>query len=103
MYILLSDANYVAEIIPDEDPIFPGIPIERRYAPDFVAKLLHVADDTAVKQNQVYDPETGTFSDPPAPEPIPEPDPDPEPISEPEYISTADLDAAYMEGVTGVD
>lgn len=103
MYILLSDANYVAEIIPDEDPIFPGIPIERRYAPDFVAKLLHVADDTAVKQNQVYDPETGTFSDPPAPEPIPEPDPDPEPISEPEYISTADLDAAYMEGVNGVD
>lgn len=102
MYIFLSDANYVAELIPDEDPIFPGIPIEQRYAPDFVAKLLHVADDTAVKQNQVYDPETGTFSDPPAPEPIPEPEP-PKPSSEPEYISTADLDAAYMEGVNGVD
>lgn len=98
MYILLSASNTVAEIIPDEDPIFPGIPIEQRYAPEFVAKLLHVADDTAVKQNQVYDPETGTFSDPPVPEP-PEP---PEP-SEPEYISTADLDAAYMEGVNGVD
>lgn len=100
MYILLSESNYVAEIIPDEDPIFPGIPIEQRYAPDFVAKLLCVADDTAVKQNQVYDPETGTFSDPPVPEPPPEP---PEPIPEPEYISTADLDAAYMEGVNGVD
>ncbi len=103
MYILLSDANYVAEIIPDEDPIFPGIPIEQRYAPDFVAKLLRVADDTEVQQNQVYDPETGTFSDLPAPEPIPEPDPGPEPVHEPEYISTADLDAAYMEGVNGVD
>ena len=102
MYILLSASNTVAEIIPDEDPIFPGIPIEQRYAPDFVAKLLHVADDTAVKQNQVYDPETGTFSDPPVPEP-PEPGPGPGPISEPEYISTADLDAAYMEGVNGVD
>lgn len=101
MYILLTN-NTVAEIIPDENPIFPGIPIEQRYAPDFVEKLLHVADDTAVKQNQVYDPETGTFSDPPAPEPIPEPEP-PEPIPEPEYISTADLDAAYMEGVNGVD
>lgn len=99
MYILLSASNTVAEIIPDEDPIFPGIPIGQRYAPDFVAKLLHVADDTAVKQNQVYDPETGTFSDPPVPEP---PEPTPEP-SEPEYISTADLDAAYMEGVNGVD
>lgn len=94
MYILLTN-NAVAEIIPDEDPIFPGIPIGQRYTPDFVAKLLHVADDTAVKQNQVYDPETGTFSDPPVPEPT-------EP-SEPEYISTADLDAAYMEGVNGVD
>lgn len=101
MYILLSESNYVAEIIPDEDPIFPGIPVEQRYAPDFVAKLLHVADDTAVKQNQVYDPETGTFSDPPVPEPVP--DPDPEPSHNPEYISTADLDAAYMEGVNGVD
>lgn len=101
MYILLSESNYVAEIIPDENPIFPGIPIEQRYAPDFVAKLLHVADDTAVKQNQVYDPETGTFSDPPVPEPLEPPEP-PEP-SEPEYISTADLDAAYMEGVNGVD
>lgn len=102
MYILLDDKNIVLEIIPDEDPIFPGIPIEQRYTPDFVAKLLHVADDTAVKQNQVYDPETGTFSDPPVPEP-PEPGPDPKPIPEPEYISTADLDAAYMEGVNGVD
>lgn len=97
MYILLSASNTVAEIIPDENPIFPGIPIEQRYTPDFVAKLLHVADDTAVKQNQVYDPETGTFSDPPAPEPVKPP------VPEPEYISTADLDAAYMEGVNGVD
>jgi hypothetical protein len=97
MYILLSESNYVAELIPDEDPIFPGIPIEQRYAPDFVVKLLHVADDTAVKQNQVYDPETGTFSDPPVPEPV-EP-----PVPEPGYISTADLDAAYVEGVNGVD
>mgnify|MGYP006992612787 CR=1 FL=1 len=97
MYILLSESNYVAEIISDEDPVFPGIPIEQRYAPDFVAKLLHVADDTAVKQNQVYDPETGTFSDPPVPEPV-EP-----PVPEPGYISTADLDAAYVEGVNGVD
>ena len=96
MYILLNN-NTVAEIIPDEDPIFPGIPIEARYAPDFVAKLLHVADDTDVKQNQVYDPETGTFSDPPVPEPVKPP------VPEPEYISTADLDAAYMEGVNGVD
>lgn len=100
MYLLISETNYVAEIIPDEDPIFPGVPIEHRYTPDFVAKLLHVADDTDVKQNQIYDPETGTFSDPPAPEP-PEPSPDPEPV--PQFISTAELDEAYKEGVNSVE
>lgn len=101
MYLLISEANYVAEIIPDEDPIFPGVPIEHRYTPDFVAKLLHVPDGSDVKQNQVYDPETGTFSDPPIPEPPePSPDPDPEPVEQ--FISTADLDAAYTEGVNSV-
>lgn len=64
MYILLTDANTVAEIIPNENPIFPGIPVERRYAPDFVAKLIHVPDDTQVEQNWVYNSETATFREP---------------------------------------
>lgn len=88
MYILLSD-NTVAEIIPDVDPIFPGVPIGERYAADFVASLLHVGDETAVEQNWAYDPETGTFAPPP----------EPEPKQEPEMIPAADLDAAYREGV----
>ena len=79
MYILLTDNNTVAEIIPDENPIFPGLPIEQRYAPDFVAKLLHFPDETEVAQNWVYDPETQTFAEPPKPEPSPEPEPEPEP------------------------
>ena len=64
MYILLTSNNTVAEIIPDENPIFPGVPITERYAADFVAKLLHVPDDTEVKQNWVYNPETGEFTEP---------------------------------------
>lgn len=95
MYILLTDENTVAEIIPDENPIFPGVPIEQRYAPDFVEKLLHVPDETEVAQNQVYDPETQTFAEPPQPKLSPEP--------EPELISTAELDAAYQEGVNSVE
>lgn len=79
MYILLTDESTVAEIIPDENPIFPGVPIEQRYAPDFVAKLLHFPDETEVEQNWVYDPETQTFAEPPEPEPSPEPEPEPEP------------------------
>lgn len=64
MYILLTSNNTVAEIIPDENPIFPGVPITERYAADFVAKLLHVPDDTEVKQNWVYNTETGEFTEP---------------------------------------
>ena len=88
MYILLED-NKVKEIIPDIDPIFPGIPIEERYTAEFVASLLHVEDETVVEQNWIYDPETETFSAPPKPDPKPEP----------EMISTTELDAAYQEGV----
>ena len=104
MYILLSASNTVAEIIPDEDPNFPSIPIGQRYAPEFVAKLLHVADDTAVKQNQVYDPETGTFSDPPAPEPV-EPTPElPTDLTGMKAVKKEELsDACHAAIVAGVD
>lgn len=80
MYILLTARNTVAEIIPDENPAFPGVPVEKRYAPDFLAKLLRVPDGTGALQNWSYDPETGAFAPPPEPEvpDIPEPD-DPEP------------------------
>lgn len=96
MYILLSKNNTVSEIIPDENPIFPGVPIEDRYAPDFVAKLIHFDDDTEVQQNWSYDPETQTFSAPVIPEP-------PEPQPEPSLISTAELDDAYREGVNSYE
>lgn len=69
MYILF-DGNRVAEIIPDENPVFPGIHIEQRYAPDFVDKLQHFPDDTEVSQNWLYDPDENKFwpdGDPAAP------------------------------------
>ena len=64
MYILLSDKNTVSEIIPDEHPSFPGIPVSARYTAEFVAKLKHFPDDTNVAQNWIYDPESDTFSAP---------------------------------------
>lgn len=63
MYILLTN-NIATEIIPDENPIFPGVSIHERYAPDFVEKLVHVSDDIQVKQNWIYNLETQTFSEP---------------------------------------
>lgn len=71
MRILLTEENTVAEIIPEENPIFPGVPVEERYAPDFVGRLLRVPEGTEVGQNWVYDRETDTFSAPPEPEPGP--------------------------------
>lgn len=71
-YILFDSGSRVKEIIPAEDPVFPGIPIEQRYAPDFVAQLMETADGTEVEQNWIYDRETGTFAPPPVPEQVPE-------------------------------
>ena len=92
MYILLTKSNTVAEIIPDEDPVFPGMPIGERYARDFVEKLMLVPDGIAVEQNWVYDPVAQTFSEPPQPEPEPESD----------LIAAVELDTAYQEGVNSV-
>lgn len=67
MYILL-DNNAVKEFIPDINHAFPEIPIEKRYPPAFVEKLVYVEDATDILAGYVYDPETETFSPPPEPE-----------------------------------
>lgn len=67
MYILLT-GNVVSEIIPDTDPIFPGVPISERFPETFVAQLLHVDDGTAVEPNWLHL-DDGTFAPPIVPEP----------------------------------
>lgn len=64
MYILLTNESTVAEVIPDEDPIFPGVPIEDRYTPEFIAELIHVSNDTEVDQNWEYNPDSSVFTAP---------------------------------------
>lgn len=99
MYIYLT-GNKVSEIIPDIDPVFPGVHISRRYAPDFVAKLLHVPDDTQVEPNDVYDPETGTFDKPPAPEPGEWTEPEPGPELGPSQLDRVEAQATYTAMMT---
>lgn len=41
MYIYIKN-NIATEFIPEEDENFPGIPIEARYAAEFVTSLIHV-------------------------------------------------------------
>lgn len=64
-YILLDENNYTCEIIPDFDPIFPGIPIEKRFTKSFIDELIPVEDSIEVHSSMIYDPETHTFSEPP--------------------------------------
>lgn len=69
-YIYLV-SNIVREIIPEYDPAFPDIPINERYAPDFLAQCIAVPEDTEVSTGMIYDPDTGEFSTPPEPpEPV---------------------------------
>ncbi len=68
MYIRLDKKNIVREIIPDIDPIFPGIPIEERYPANFVKSLVYVDNSTKVTQNLMYDEENSAFVEPIPPE-----------------------------------
>lgn len=98
MYILLTEEETVQEIIPDIAPIFPSVPIQERYAPDFVAQLIHIPDDTPVEQGWTYDREKGTFTAPPEPEEIPQP-----PKEEPEEpIPGEPTTRALMDALLGV-
>lgn len=87
-YIRLDSKNSVMEIIPGEDPVFPGVPIEQRYHADFIAALVQTTDETEVEQNWIYNPADQTFDEPPAPEPPPEPT----------SVTTAEYTQAYYEG-----
>jgi len=64
-YVLLNQ-NTVCEVIPEENPIFPGIPIEDRYSAEFLSQCISVEDDVEVYQNWIY--QDGTFVAPPEPE-----------------------------------
>ncbi len=61
MKYLLMDENFVKEIIFEEDPVFPGVPVQERYAPDFVSKLRSVADDVCVDPSDIWDEATKAF------------------------------------------
>jgi len=62
-YIRLID-NVAVEILPEENPELPGVPIAERYSPNFLAACIDISNETAVEVHDIYDPETGTFSAP---------------------------------------
>ena len=52
MYVYLKD-NRAFELIPDKNPAFPSVPIEKRYTAKFLSECVHT--DEEVKQGMVYD------------------------------------------------
>lgn len=54
--------NIVVEIIPEY-----ALPVEKWYGPAFAKQCMEAPDE--VEQNWLYDPETGSFSEPVSPEP----------------------------------
>ena len=42
------EKDIVAEIIPEFNPLFPGVPVSERYPREFVKGLIETADETAV-------------------------------------------------------
>ena len=57
----------VGEIIPEENPVFPGVPVTERYSTEFLANCVEVADDTEVVVGYIKT-DTG-FEPPPAVDP----------------------------------
>ena len=97
-YILFINDNMVKEIIPGEDPVFPGIPIEERFPPDFVSQLMPVEDNVEVYEYWVYNSSTGTFDPPPPPESEVEPgEEEEEPVFEDVWFADHDYEpGAYL-------
>ena len=95
MYVLLDSLNVVSELIPDIAPEFPSVPIEQRYTPEFVARLIHVDDSVEVHQNWMHNPEDGTFY-----EPTERPEPEPEPEPEPTQLDRVEAQVTYTAMLT---
>lgn len=65
-----------SEVVLENSPDFPGIPVAERYSTEFCQRLIP-REHPEEFVGMLYDPETDTFSEPPEPEPQPEPEPVP--------------------------
>ena len=60
-YVLLTDNNIVAEVIPDYNPLFPDKSLQERYPENFILTLLPVDDNVEVDTGYQYIKETNEF------------------------------------------
>lgn len=62
-YVYVGEDFSVGSIFPEEDPVFPGIPVEQRFSSEFLKQCIIVEDSVAdaIESGSKYDPESGTF------------------------------------------
>ena len=68
MVIHLNNDNTVGECFPEENPDFPGVPLEDRYAKVYLDRCIIIDEEEFKEKNisadMIYDQETKTFSPP---------------------------------------
>ena len=60
-YARIDENRIVREIIPSEDPVFPGMPVTERYSKDFLSQCLELPDEVPVEQDMEYLPLENIF------------------------------------------
>lgn len=101
-YVLLDESK-VLGIIPGDDPVFPNVSIDQRYAPDFISRLLPVEDSVEVEQNWLYNAEERTFAPPPIEIGTVEPDMPPEEPGQPHQPTQGERIAALEDALAQTD
>ena len=64
-YVFVQD-SIVGAVIPDKDPVFPGIPISKRYSTEFLSRCVAVKNSVEVQTGWLY--QDGVFTEPVAEE-----------------------------------
>lgn len=63
-YIYLHDGKSVHEIQPENNPDFPGVPINERFSSEYLSRCIAVNDDIEVQPGWTYDKDTSAFYEP---------------------------------------
>lgn len=99
-YIYIYDGA-VSSFVDEWDPIFPNIPIEKRYSESFlnscVVRTEQEIEEQSIHVGMLYDRDTDTFSE------KPEPEAPPEPIVPEFTVTQVEVDEAYRGGVNHVE
>lgn len=95
-YVVLDSRGRALEILLQEDPLFPNVPLEERYSTEFLSRCLQVPASVDIILGNVWDSESGKFIAPPEP-PTPEPSDEPDPELPPSPTMRERLEAVEAE------